>query len=242
MTVTAPPSPATSNGTAPPPADRPVDLDALRRFPTPTVANALERLGVFTGYTDGRVRCLFPELGVTVGYAVTATIRSHRLPDRPRFPSRKPYWDQVLAAPGPKIAVHQDLDRPPAGAYWGECNANIHTALGCVAAVVDGAVRDLEEVRALGFPLFAAEVTVSHAFTHLDGWGEPVTVFGMRVCPGDLLHADRHGAVVIPAPLAPRVADACRAVEEYERPVIRLCRSGEFSTARLAELLQSETV
>ena len=223
----------------------PDELAELRRFPSPTVANALERFrvrGRCEGVTHIGVQCQFPELGPVVGYAVTATARSARPPEGGKPASRKPYWDYVLTVPPPRLVVVQELDQPPGGALWGEVNASIHLALGCVGVLTDGTVRDLEEVGRLGFQFWAAGVEVSHGYARVERFGEPVTVFGLAVRPGDLIHADRHGAVVIPAAVARDVAAACRAVEAYERPMLELCRSAEFSTAKLAELMHHGTV
>ena len=221
------------------------DLEVLRRFSTPTISNALERLGLAQReqrYTDSTIRCMFPELGSIVGYACTLLIRSAAPCQSPRYSSRKPYWDHILAAPSPRILVSQDLDDPPRGAYFGEVNGNIHRALGCVGVITNGFVRDLDEVRMMGFPFYGSAVSVSHAYCHLEDFNQPVTVGGMMVRPGEVIHADRHGAMVIPAEFLPRVAAAALAIEHYERPMIQLCKSPEFSTERLAELLRNEGV
>ena len=136
----------------------------------------------------------------------------------------------------------EDLDDPPAGAYFGEVNSNIHKALGCIGIITDGCVRDIDEVRALQFPLWSRSIAVTHAHCHLEDFEIPVTVGGLRVNPGDLIHADRHGALVIPRNLAPNLIAAARAVEDYERPMINLAKSPEFSTEKLARLLEKETV
>ena len=218
-------------------------LAALRRIPSPTVANAIERFGLRSkteGVTGPGVLCQFPEIGPLVGYAATLTVRSAE-PPRQKPPPRKASWDSVLTVPEPRIVVAEELDRPPGGAFWGEVNASIHQALGCAGVLTNGTVRDLEEVRRLGFQFWAAGVEVSHGYARMESFGEPVTVFGMAVRPGDLIHADRHGAVVIPAAVAREVAAACRAVDEYERPMLELCRGGEFTTAKMAELLRDPT-
>jgi 4-hydroxy-4-methyl-2-oxoglutarate aldolase len=223
----------------------PEQLEVLRRFTTPTISNALERLGLhhsLDNQSDGSIRCMFPEFGAIVGYATTATIRSAAPCANPKFPSRKPYWDHVLGYPSPRIAVIEDLDDPPVGAYVGEVNSNIHRALGCIGIITDGCVRDLDEVQALKFPLWARAVAVSHAHCHLEDFEIPVTVGGLRVNPGDLIHADRHGALVIAKELAPRLAAAARAVEDYERPIIQLAKSPDFTTEKLADLLKNEIV
>ena len=220
-------------------------LDALRRFTTPTISNALERLGLphsLDNQTDGSINCIFPEFGVIVGYATTATIRSAAPCANPKYPSRKPYWDHILRYPMPRIAVIEDLDDPPVGAYVGEVNSNIHRALGCIGIITDGCVRDLDEVGSLKFPLWARAIAVSHAHCHLEDFEIPVTVGGLKILPGDLIHADRHGALVIPKELAARVATAATAVENYERPMIQLAKSPDFSTEELADLLKKEIV
>ncbi|MFO0807967.1 MAG: RraA family protein [Gemmataceae bacterium] len=220
------------------------ELAELRRIPSPTVANAIERFNCrdrHEGVTGPGVFCAFPEIGPLVGYAATLTVRSATTPSA-KSASRQATWDSVLTVPGPRIVVAQELDQPPRGAFWGEVNASIHKALGCVGLLTDGTVRDLDEVKRIGFQFWAAGVEVAHGFAHAEAFGEPVTVFGMTVRPGDLIHADKHGAVVIPAKVAREVAAACRAVDDYERPMLELCRGGEFTTAKLAELLNVPTI
>ncbi len=221
------------------------ELDELRRYPSPTVANALEHFrlrGRCEGVTHMGVRGMFPELGPMVGYAATLTVRSAPPPAGQAARSRKPYWDYVLTLPSPRIVVAQELDQPAGGAFWGEVNATIHQTLGCLGVLTDGTVRDLDEVRRLGFQFLAAGVEVSHGYARLEAFGEPVTVFGLTVRPGELIHADQHGAVVIPMEVAREVAAACRAVEDYERPMLQLCKSPEFSTDKLAELVNRATI
>ena len=218
------------------------ELRYLGSVTTPTLSNAIERLRLrpnTAGFADPTIRPVFPEFGTVVGYAVTAVVRASTPPSRSKIRSRKEYWDRILKHPAPRIVVIHDLDQPPVGAFWGEVNANIHRALGCVAAVTDGTVRDLDEVRALGFPFFAAGVSVSHAYCHLEEFDVPVTVGGLTVHPGDLIHADRHGVLSIPREAVPALPGAVKGVEDFERPIIRLCQSPEFSTEELARLLES---
>lgn len=212
-------------------------IDALRALSSPAVANAVETFRIRpreSGYLAPGIRALFAELGAMVGYAVTALIRA----ERPAAPDRRistfAWWDYVSSLPAPRVVVMHDLDRPQGqGAFWGEVQATIHQALGCMGVVTDGAVRDLDEVRALGFQLCAAHVCVSHANVHLVDFGVPVKVGGVWVHPGDLLHGDQHGVVVIPAEVAALVPDAARRVAAEEQRIIEACRSPEFSIERL---------
>ncbi|HEX8202538.1 MAG TPA: RraA family protein, partial [Isosphaeraceae bacterium] len=151
-------------------------------------------------------------------------------PEGPEPDLNADYLRYVAAQPGPKIAVGQDLDDPPGlGAQFGEVNATIHQKLGCVGHVTDGCPRDLDEVHALGFGLWGLNPCVSHAYVRLVGFGQPVTLAGVPIHPGDLLHADKHGVCIIPPEIAPRLAAACAQVEAMERPLLELCRSPDFT-------------
>jgi regulator of RNase E activity RraA len=216
------------------------ELEVLRQINTPTISNAIETFDLRPrnqGYMSPEVRCLFPDLGVMVGYAVTARMMAEQPAVEGQEASRFDYWDYILTIPAPRIAVIQDLDQPPAiGSFWGEVNANIHRALGCVGTITNGGVRDLDEVHALGFHLFAAETIVSHAYVHLVDFGGPVKVGGLVVNPGDLIHADKHGVIVIPHEIAREVAAAAARVDAAERKIIDYCQSSDFSVERLKAL------
>ncbi|MGH2374790.1 MAG: RraA family protein [bacterium] len=215
----------------------PAQIAALKRLSSPTVANAIETFKIRpreAGNVSSEVRGLFPELSPIVGYAVTALIRAERGPVEGHRASTFAYWDHVLSIPAPRVIVVHDLDDPRGqGAQWGEVQANIHKALGCVGVVTDGSVRDLDEVRALRFQFSAAHVSVSHANVHLVGFGIPVKVGGVWIQPGDLIHADQHGAVTIPLEIADRIPEAAARIEAEERRIIELCKSPEFSVDRL---------
>jgi|DewCreStandDraft_5_1066085.scaffolds.fasta_scaffold00734_24 regulator of RNase E activity RraA len=216
------------------------ELAALRQLTSPTVANAIEVFNIrprTEGFMRPGIHCMFPELGPMVGYAVTATIRASVPSPGPGYLQAFNLWEAVLNTPPPRVVVLQDLDDPPGlGAFWGEVQANIYKALGCVGTVTSGGVRDLEEVRALGFQFFAATVSVSHAYVHVVEVGVPVTVGGLTVRPGDLLHGDRHGVVQIPHEVAREIPRAARELEARERAIIEVCRSPDFSVERLKEV------
>jgi len=215
-------------------------IDALRRITSPSVANAIETFDLRPrnqGYMSGELRALFPELGPLVGHAVTALIRAEAAPVDGHRASIFGYWDFIQTIPEPRVVVVHDLDEPRGqGAQWGEVQASIHKALGCAGVITDGAVRDLDEVRTLGFQFVAAHISVSHAYVHLVDFGLPIKVGGLWVNPGDLVHADQHGVVTIPPDLAPRIPDAVAKIETTERRIISLCQSREFSAERLKAL------
>jgi regulator of RNase E activity RraA len=218
------------------------DLAALRRLTTPTVANAIEAFDIqprTTGFLHPTVRAVVTGAAPMVGYACTAKMRASTAPAPDATSTRRRMWEHILSIPAPRVVVVEDVDEVPVGALWGEVQANIHQALGCVGVVTNGGVRDLDEVRALGFRFFAGSVMVSHAYAHVAEVGGPVTVGGMMVRPGDILHGDQHGVAVVPRRIAGEVPRVAREIEAQERAIIDLCRSPEFSVARLDELFES---
>jgi regulator of RNase E activity RraA len=218
------------------------EIEALRRITTPTLANAIETFEVrprSAGFMDSTVRCIFPELGAMAGYAVTAKIAARERPQSPLPASA--LWDAVEKTPRPRVVVIEDLDHPnPWGSYWGEVNGSIFQGLGCAGTVTNGGVRDLDEVRATGFHFFASCVLVSHAYVHLVEVGKPVTVGGLTVRAGDLLHGDQHGVTSVPLEIARELPEAAAQVEERERRLIEYARSGECSAEGLRKLTGAE--
>ncbi|MGA3167287.1 MAG: RraA family protein [Terriglobia bacterium] len=218
-------------------------LDHLGEFTSPTVANAIEVFNVrprHEGFMRPEIRCVFPQLGVMVGYAVTLKIRAATPGAEGETVHARVHWEKVLQVPSPRVVVVEDLDDPPGlGSYWGEVNANVHLALGCVGVVTNGAVRDLEEVAALRFHFFAAHIAVSHAYVHIVEAGTPVRVGGLTVRPGDLLHADQHGVVNVPRELAAKIPEGARKVADMEHRIIAYSQSAEFTLEGLDALWRS---
>jgi regulator of RNase E activity RraA len=212
-------------------------LADLRRISSPTVANAIETFGVRPwneGFVSSEITCRFPTLGAMVGYAVPALVRAELEPVAGHRADEFAWWEYVASCPGPRVVVQHDVDEPRGrGAYWGEVQANIHRALGCLGVVTDGTVRDLPEAEALGFQFFSAHVSVSHAYVHMADFGLPVKVGGLVVRPGDLLHGDLHGVVVIPHEIAPRIAEAAARIEARERKMIAVCQKEGVTLAEL---------
>ena len=219
----------------------PKTLKALQALSTPTVSNAIELFNVRPrnhGFMSPEVRCLFPELGVMTGYAVTGRFAAEQPASRPA--SRYDFWKHILEVPEPRIIVLQDMDQPSGvGAFFGEVMANIHKRLGCIGVVTNGHVRDLDEVRAFGFHFFAAGPCVSHAYVHLIDFGGPVKVGGAIVHSSDIIHADKHGVLVVPKEIAQDVSEAAARVTEREQRIIGHCSSPNFSLEELHRLLQS---
>lgn len=222
------------------------ELETLRTIPTPAVSNAIETFDVrprTAGFMSPQIQQMFPTLPPIIGYAVTArTVSAHDAGAKGPA-SRAEYWRYIEASgSGPRVAVVEDLDDPPAiGAFFGEVNANIHRALGCVGAITNSGIRDMDEVEALGFPIWAGGVVVSHAYVHLVDFGTPVRVGGLVVQPGDLLLADRHGVIQIPLEIAREIPEAVRQIEVREKTIIRYCQSPDFSADGLADLVERLT-
>jgi regulator of RNase E activity RraA len=222
----------------------PLDFKTLldiRRFDTPTVANAIETFMVRPrneGFMRPEVKCVFPEFSPMIGYAVTGKIRANQpAPAGAGYTKRSEWWDYIVSIPQPRVIVLEDLDDPPGvGSFWGEVNGSIHRALGCVGTVTNGCVRDLKEVREMGFHFFAQHIAVSHAYVHMVEFGKPVKVGGLTVKPGDLLHGDQHGVHSIPLEVAPKIAEAVAKIVASERRTIDYCHSPGFTLEGLKKL------
>ncbi len=222
-------------------------LEQLRAFDTPTICNALEVIDNKFRRGDFNTRPLvapFPDLPPMVGYARTATIRSIHPSEMNSADARAQrigYYEYVASPPGPQIVVIQDLDGPDVGfgAFWGEVQSTVHKALGCAGVVTDGSIRDIPQW-APGLNVLAGSIMPSHGYVHLADYGKEVRVAGMLVRSGDLIHADRHGAVVIPHDVAEKVPVACDFMARKEAVILDMARKPGFNAAMLREALAKQ--
>ena len=216
------------------------DLEKLAEWDTPTICNGMEVLDPvwrLSGYTTKAFTCMRPDQEPMVGYARTATIRASAKPALPAdqvLALRQSYYEYVDAGgPKPSIVVIQDLDTGPArGAFWGEVNTNIHKGLGAQGVITNGSIRDLAD-SAPGFQALAGQVGPSHAWVHITSHGAPVEVHGMAVRDGDIIHADVHGAVIVPAEQVRALPDAIEAIARREAVIIGAAQAPGFDFAKL---------
>jgi regulator of RNase E activity RraA len=198
------------------------ELLELRRWNTPTIFNGWEQVTQRDVAREGinlePTTDYMPQMGSMVGYAVTVAFEPSKREHVEANPNAwSEYQRYVASQPGPKIVIVQDLDKPNCvGAFWGEVNANVHRALGCVGTVTDGGVRDLEEMCYAGFKVLAARLCVGHGYSTPLRWGEPVEVFGRRVEPGQLIHADKHGFLAVPREDEQGLLEAARFMDGNE--------------------------
>src|SRR5215831_12012819 len=205
----------------------------LRSIDTPTVCNLIEmvapeRRGM--GYTVKHLHCAFPDLPPMVGYAKTVTIKTRdKVPLREAsyMSKRLDYLDYVAAAPAPSIVVIEDLDGDHVGfgAFWGEVQSNVHKALGCLGTITNGSIRDIPAIPP-GFQMLAGSLSPSHAYVHVVDFGVNVNIHGMAVKSGDLIHADRHGAVVVPLETIDPMKAAADGLAAKEAKIINAAKSG----------------
>ncbi len=215
-------------------------IELLRAVDTPTVCNVLEELAPerrAVGFNRRPLTAIFPAMRPIVGYARTATIRSlepNTVGDRRAV--RLSYYEYIERGPRPSIAVIQDIEGPDRGigAFWGEVQTNVHRALGCIGTITDGSVRDIDQM-AKDFFVLAGSVMPSHVYADIAAYDVPVTVAGMLVNPGDLIHADRHGAVVIPAGVAAEVPKCADLLARREKVLLDAAARPDFSTAAIRE-------
>ncbi|HVV93212.1 MAG TPA: RraA family protein [Hyphomicrobiales bacterium] len=219
-------------------------LERLAQLDTPTVCNALEIVAPerrAIGFTTEPLICLYPALKPIVGFARTATLRSmqpYAVPEKARA-RQLDYYDYIAdGGPRPSICLIQDLDgaRAGFGSFWGEVNSHIHRGLGALGVVTDGSIRDVD-ANAAGFQMLCRMTAPSHGHFHVVDYGNTVNVAGMYVDSGDLVHADRHGAVVIPKAVAARIPAAAALLMRREAIVIAAAKAPGFDTTRLRAAL-----
>ncbi len=222
-------------------------LDQLAGFDTPTICNALEVIAPerrALGFTTEGLCCLYPQLKPMVGYARTATMRSiqpSRLSPQEASQRNMAYYEYIAeGGPRPSVCIIQDLDgaRAGFGSFWGEVNTHIHRGLGCQGVVTDGSVRDVD-TNAQGFQMLCRLVVPSHAHYHIADFGSTVSVAGAYFSHGDLVHADRHGAVVIPVEHAARIPQVVGMLTRRETVIIAAAQAPDFDIAALRRAIGS---
>jgi regulator of RNase E activity RraA len=220
------------------------ELDALAQFDTPTICNALELLQPATrsqGYTTRSFICGFPAMKPVVGFARTATLRS-KVPPRGSAADvqalRNDYYRYIDAGPKPAVVLIQDLDGADAGygAFWGEVHSAVHSGLGACGLITDGSVRDIDQW-APGFQFLAAKIAPSHAYANVVEFGGEIEVLGMRVRSGDLVHADRHGAVVVPVAAVSELPEAARRIANREARILEVARAPACTAEKLIDVI-----
>lgn len=213
-------------------------IDTLRSVDTPSICNAIEvaqgKRG-FAQFTRGTVLSCDPKLPAICGYARTAKIRALVPPEEPvdvLQERRMAYYKYMSEGSSPSITVIEDLDYPNCvGAFWGEVNTTIHQGFGIMGAITNGVMRDLGDL-APGFQVVAGSVGPSHAFVHVVEIATPVEIFGMSVSDGDFIHADRHGAVVVPPDILPKLSDSLKKMQDAEQLVLGPAREPGFDFER----------
>jgi regulator of RNase E activity RraA len=223
------------------------ELTALTAFDTPTICNALEVVlpeSRARGYTTRPAVCGFPALKPIIGYARTARIRAKSPPAAGAAAVRDlrhDYYRYIDAGPKPSLVLIEDLDGPDAGygAFWGEVQSAIHLGLGALGVVTNGSVRDLD-AWAPGFQLLAATIGPSHAYVNLVDFGGEIEVLGMRVRSGDIVHADRHGAVVIPRNALRDLPAAVARVAQREARILAVARAPGCTAEKLIDVFKAE--
>jgi len=197
------------------------DLLQLKRWNTPTIYNGWEQLtkhnAAQAAFNLEETRDFMPQMGPMVGYAITVVIEPSNATHKQNANAWADYRRYVASVEGPKIVVVQDLDKPNViGAFWGEVNSNVHKALGCVGTITDGGIRDLDEMNNAGFKALARRLCVGHAHSTPVRWNVEVEVFGRKVQPGQLIHADKHGFLAIPFGEESGLLDAARFMDSNE--------------------------
>jgi regulator of RNase E activity RraA len=216
-------------------------FEFLHSIDTPTVCNLIEIVAPHRrgfGYTVRHLHCPFPDLPPIVGFAKTVKMKAKDAPgsaDGAAYMGRRlDYLDYVAAEPRPSISVIEDIDGEHVGygAFWGEVQTNVHKALGVLGVVTNGSVRDIPMV-AKGFQMLAGSLSPSHAFVRIEEFGTPVSVHGMDVTSGDLIHADQHGAVVVPVEKVEEMMKALEGLTAREAVIIEAANDPNMTVEKL---------
>ncbi len=214
-------------------------LQALAKYDTPTVCNVVELFDIRprnSGYMNGGIKACFPWMPPMVGYAVTSTFRSMSPPrGGDVYASLSDQVARFAELPGPAVVVFQDLDEPVAAATFGEVMCSVYQGFGAKGLITSGAGRDLEQVGKLGFPAFTSGAICAHGYCHTLAVNVPVTVGGICIYPGDLLHGDLNGVTTIPHEIADEIPDACEELAQAEKVVLDYVRGGNPTPAGLSE-------
>lgn len=217
-------------------ADR---LAALGRFDTPTVCNAIELFEIRprnTGFMNASIKACFPHMPPMVGYAVTSTFRSMSPPRAGDvYASMTQQVESYAQLPGPPVMVYQDLDDPVVSATFGEVMCSVYKAFGARGLITSGAGRDLEQVDKIGFPTFTSGAICAHGYCHTLAVNVPVTVGGICIYPGDLLHGDLNGVTTIPHEIASEIPDACEGLAAAEKIILDYVRGQKITPAGMGE-------
>jgi 4-hydroxy-4-methyl-2-oxoglutarate aldolase len=214
-------------------------LARLGRFDTPTICNLVELFEIRpqnTGFMDATIQACFPEMPPVVGFAATATFRAAAPPRAGNvYSSLENQVERFADLAGPPVVVFQDLDHPSVGATFGEVMCTTYQAFGAVGLITSGAGRDLDQVRALGFPVFTNGTICAHGYPQVIDVHVPVHVGGITLFPGDLLHGDLNGVTTIPGTIAAAMADIGDEFVAAEGIIFEAMREAPGSLQRLRE-------
>ncbi len=219
-------------------------LEYLKSVDTPTLSNAIELLNVrkrSEGFTPLDVKCIFPELGRMTGYAVTAQVETMTQTGPGGPEGHIELYRLLESAPKPAIIVLQEIGGfGDYAAHCGEVMTTFFTRLGAIGLVSDCAVRDIPEVRALGFHYFARGVCASHAYFRIVRSGLPVTVCGLPVQSGEILHGDENGLITVPNVDLDVLKKAVDAVRTSEKRIMDFVRGPEFTIDGFAGMVKEK--
>lgn len=214
-------------------------LTSLAKYDTPTVCNVIELFDVRprnVGYMNDSIKACFPDLPPMVGYALTSTFRSMAPPRAADvYGSLSDQVEQFAALPGPPVLVFQDVDEPTTSATFGEVMCTIYKSFGSTGLITSGAGRDIDQVKVLDYPVFTNGTICSHGYCHIPQINVPVTVGGIEIEPGTLLHGDVNGVTTLPIEIASEIPDACQELMAAEQIVLDYCRGENITAAGLAE-------
>lgn len=217
-------------------------LTDLAKYDTPTVCNVIELFDVrprHVGYMNGAIQACFPKLPPMVGFALTSTFRSYAPPSAGgSYGGLIEQVEKFAECAGPPVVVFQDLDEPTWAATFGEVMCTMYKSFGSAGLITSGAGRDIDQVKALNYPVFTNGTICSHGYCHIPQINVPVHVGGICIDPGMLLHGDCNGVTTIPLDIASEIPDGCKELMAAEQVVLDYCKGGNINPKGLKEARQ----
>ena len=213
-------------------------ITLLKQYDTPTVCNVIELFDNrprTAGYMNQSIVSCFPEMPPMVGFAATATFSASNQDEDLSYAGLELQVASFSELPGPAIVVFEDLDQPVLAATFGEIMCTSYQRFGAKGLITSGAGRDLDQVRALDFPVFTNGTICSHGYSHFPSIGGTVQVGGITIEPGDLIHGDCNGVTTIPISIAAKVAELCQPYMDAEAIILNYLKSPQVTPGGLGQ-------
>ena len=216
----------------PVPLDR---LDALTMFDTPTIANAMDSLQIKgRQFSGSSIRAVTAGGKAICGVAITATMKEQWGGNYSHVEPWMCFLEEIEKETLPVVAILKDESEIVGrDAMIGEGMSLAMRSVGAHAALCDGVIRDISAIREINFPVWANGLVADRGNIRFHQYQVPVNVGGMKVNPGDLIHMDENGAMVLPSDRVDEILASAADVNRNEAILFQLLNSTDFRVSQL---------